>query len=71
MTPGHLRGVFLAVGTSAESSAVARFIEAARTSGARTIAINPAPAGGPFDEVFAEEAQTAVPKLVSRWLDGR
>jgi len=61
--------VFLAVGTSAQSVAVAALIQTARANGARTIAINPAPAGGPFDEVFAEEAQVAVPKLVSRWLD--
>jgi len=61
--------VFLAVGTSAQSRAVATLIDTARAHGARTIAINPAPAGGPFDEVFREEAQVAVPKLVSRWLD--
>ncbi len=60
--------VFLAVGTSAQSEAASELIATARESGARTIAINPAPTGGPFDEVLAEPAEEAVPMLVARWL---
>jgi NAD-dependent deacetylase len=60
--------VFLAVGTSAASEAARTLIDEAHASGARTIAINPAPEGGPFDETFAVPAEQAVPELVARWL---
>lgn len=61
--------VFLAVGSSHQSDAVAGLTELAHRHGARTVLVNPAPVAGPFDEVLAEPAEVAVPALVAGWLD--
>lgn len=59
---------YLAVGSAADDPHDAAFVDAARAVGARCIEINPNPTGLPFDEVVAEPAEEAVPRLVGRWL---
>jgi NAD-dependent deacetylase len=59
---------FLSVGTSGVVYPAAGFVSAARSRGARCVEVNPDPAGGPFHQVVAEGAETALPCLVDRWI---
>lgn len=61
--------VFISVGTSGVVYPAAGLVQIARKRGARCIEINPAPSGGPFHEVIAESAESALPALVDAWLD--
>ncbi|MEE2828396.1 MAG: NAD-dependent deacylase [Myxococcota bacterium] len=62
--------LFLSVGTSGLVYPAAGFTSQARTVGAYCVEINPNPVGGPFHQVLAEGSETALPRLVSAWLDG-
>jgi len=59
---------FVSVGTSGVVYPAAGFCAGARSAGATCIEINPDPAGGPYHEVLAEGAETALPRLVDGWL---
>ena len=59
---------FVSVGTSGVVYPAAGFVSAARGQGARCVEVNPDPAGGPFHQVIAEGAETALPRLVEEWL---
>ena len=59
---------FVSVGTSGVVYPAAGFSSIARSCGATCIEINPDPAGGPFQHVIAEGAETALPRLVGQWL---
>jgi NAD-dependent deacetylase len=58
--------VLMAVGAS--GPLLVDLLGRARSHGARTIEVNPEPSGEPFDEVFAEPAEVAIPMLIGRWL---
>lgn len=58
--------VFLAVGASGPR--LHEWLDRARTTGAHAIEVNPEPSGAAFDEVLAEPAEQAIPRLVGRWL---
>jgi NAD-dependent deacetylase len=60
--------VFVSVGTSGVVYPAAGFVKIARHFGARCVEVNPDPVGGPFDEVRAESADTALPRLVDELL---
>lgn len=61
-------GTFVAVGTSGVVYPAAGLARAAHAAGAHTVEINPDPTGAPwFDEVIAEPAETALPRLVDAW----
>lgn len=62
---------FVSVGTSGVVYPAAGFVEMAWRFGARCIEVNPHPAGGPFHEVVAEGAETALPRLIEAWLSER
>lgn len=62
--------VFVSVGTSGVVYPAAGFVSLARRIGARCIEVNPAPSGGPFDEVVREGSETALPRLMDAWLGG-
>lgn len=59
--------VFVSVGTSGVVYPAAGFVRIARQVGARCIEVNPAPSGGPFDDVVAEGSESALPRLVAAW----
>lgn len=61
--------VFLSIGTSGVVYPAAGFVRLAEQVGARSIEINPVPSGAHFDDVIAEGSETALPRLVSAWLD--
>lgn len=61
--------LFVSVGTSGSVYPAAGFVGVARAHGARCIEINPTPSGQLFDEVFATGSETALPKIIGRWLD--
>ena len=61
--------LFLSVGTSGLVYPAAGLSALARAHGATTIEINPVPSGGPFDEVVAEPAETALPRVIGKWLN--
>lgn len=50
------------------SDVVVHLLEVAGEAGVRRVEVNTVPSGGPFDEVIAESAETAVPRLVANWL---
>ncbi len=58
---------FMSVGTSGVVYPAAGFVSAARSRGAWCVEVNPEPAGGPFHQVVAEGAETALPRLVDCW----
>ena len=60
--------LFLSVGTSGLVYPAAGFVARAQAAGASCVEVNPRPAGGPFDEVIPEGAETALPRLVEGWL---
>ncbi len=60
--------LFLSVGTSGIVYPAAGLSMLARANGAKTIEINPVPSGGAFDEVVADTAEAAVPRVVGKWL---
>jgi len=59
--------LFVSVGTSGVVYPAAGFCELARRAGAWCLEVNPDPTGGSFDEVIAEGAETALPRLVAEW----
>jgi NAD-dependent deacetylase len=61
---------FVSVGTSGVVYPAAGFASIARRFGKHTIEVNPITTGAVFDEVIAEPAEEALPRLVDRWLDG-
>lgn len=60
--------LFISVGTSGVVYPAAGLVALARAKGAHTVEINPAPSGGPFDEIHAEPAELAIPRVIGRWL---
>lgn len=62
-------GWFMSVGTSGVVYPAAGFVGAARSQGAWCVEVNPDPAGGPFHQVVAEGAETALPRLFAEWMD--
>lgn len=62
-------GLFVAVGTSGVVYPAAGFATVAARRGVATLEINPEPTGGPFSHALAEAAETALPRLVSAWMD--
>ena len=61
--------VFMSVGTSGVVYPAAGLVQIANAAGARTLEVNPKPSGGPFDEVFSEVSEDALPRLIGRWLN--
>jgi NAD-dependent deacetylase len=61
--------LFLSVGTSGIVYPAAGLSALARAHGAKTIEINPEPSGGPFDEVVEDTAESALPRVVGKWLN--
>lgn len=60
--------LFVSVGTSGVVYPAAGFVRIAQQVGARCAEVNPEPSGGPFDDVLAEGAEVALPRLVDAWL---
>lgn len=60
--------LFISVGTSGVVYPAAGLVALARATGAHTVEINPVPSGGPFDEVHAEPAEEAIPRVIGTWL---
>ena len=60
--------LFVSVGTSGVVYPAAGLVEIAHSYGAHTVEINPIPTEGAFEEVIAEPAETALPRLVRDWL---
>jgi NAD-dependent deacetylase len=61
--------VFMTVGASADSPLMRELVALARESDARCIDVNLQPENSElFDEVLAEPAEEAIPRLVGRWL---
>jgi NAD-dependent deacetylase len=60
--------LFLSVGTSGLVYPAAGFVRIASQAGAHCVEVNPTPAGGPFDQVVAEGAETALPRVVDALL---
>lgn len=60
--------LFISVGTSGVVYPAAGLVSLARAHGAHTVEINPFPSGGAFDEVHAEPAELAVPRVIGAWL---
>lgn len=59
---------FVSVGTSGVVYPAAGFSSGANRVGATCIEVNPNPAGGPFDHVLREGAETALPRLIDDWI---
>jgi NAD-dependent deacetylase len=60
--------LFISVGTSGVVYPAAGLVALAKTYGATTVEINPEPSGADFDEVYAEAAEDALPRVVGAWL---
>lgn len=60
--------LFISVGTSGTVYPAAGLAALAKDCGATTIEINPVPTDGVFDEVHAEPAEIALPRVVGTWL---
>jgi len=59
---------FVSVGTSGLVYPAAGFVAQARQHGATCTEVNPQPTGAGFQHVLAEGSETALPRLVDRWL---
>lgn len=60
--------LFISVGTSGVVYPAAGLAALAKATGATTIEINPVPSGGPFDQVYDEPAEDALPRVIGAWL---
>lgn len=60
--------LFISVGTSGVVYPAAGLAASAKANGATTIEINPVPSGGPFDQVYDEPAEDALPRVIGKWL---
>lgn len=60
--------VFVSVGTSGLVYPAAGLVQVARRIGAHCIEVNPEPTASRFDQVIAEPAEVALPRLVDGWL---
>lgn len=60
--------LFISVGTSGLVYPAAGLVALAKAHGAHTVEINPVPSGAAFDEIHAEPAELALPRVIGTWL---
>jgi NAD-dependent deacetylase len=63
--------LYLCVGANELEAPIEQFAQIARGAGARCVEINPVPDSSGYDEVVAEPAEEALPRLVATWLGER